>query len=330
MLNNEREVWGSPGLRLLQLYILLSSTARPYTLTRLAGLFHCSRQTVLRMMEQLVRVRDANIETWVENRARYYRIVSSPTRSVLSFTPDTLRYVALCRDILRHLLPESVRLELQDVFGAAEDGLALNKERAAEPIAEPWVKGRIDYAPFQAVIEDIQTAMRERRLCRIDYRARSSGTRHRYLLAPSRIVVYREALYVRCRIYDAPGSPTHEYRTLAIHRILGLRLAKEKYSDASADDQDATFGFPFHNPIQVRARFWGSAAAYVEERIWSADQTLKRRRDGTLDLTFVATSGVEVISWILSFGPDAELMEPKELKEGLRGLVGRLGKIYGK
>ena len=51
-------------------------------------------------------------------------------------------------------------------------------------------------------------------------------------------------------------------------------------------------------------------------------------RDGGLDLEFTATSRPEVISWVLSFGRDAELLEPVELRKELKVLVQDLARTY--
>jgi len=323
-----RNVFGSPGLRLLQLCTLLSSTGRTYTLGRLAGLFKCSRQTILRMMDQLTCAPGIDIETWLDGAERHYRIAVKPAPLAISLTDDTLRYVAFCRDILRHLLPDPVKRELTDVLGEADDAIASANAGAGKRLAEPWLKGRIDYAPFQETLDDVQTAMRERRLCRVDYRARSSGQRHHYLIAPLRIVVYREALYIRCRDYSDPANTPATYRTLAIHRIQQLRADPRTFDDAPRDDREPCFGFPFHEPIRVRALFHGPAAQYVRERLWSADQTITKRHDRAVELNFTTTSKLEVIAWILSFGPDAELLEPKELREELSKQVAAIQERY--
>lgn len=310
-----RNPFGSPGLRLVQLHILLSSTGRPFTLSRLAGIFHCSRQTILRLMDQLSRVRGVNLETWVHNRERHYRARPRCDSSAVAFTAESLRHLTFCRDIVRHLLPKNVEDELQHVLGSTADRLRLDEDGMTESYAHPLVKGRIDYSPFQTTFEDIQLAMRKRRLCRVDYLARSSGDRHHYLVAPLRLIVYREAFYLRCRVCSPRLTGRDRFRTLAVHRISRLRVNSDTFTDKPEDDAEPHFGFPFHEPIRVRAAFCGSAATYVAERIWSADQTIKRRRDGSIELIFTATSTPEVISWILSFGPDAELLEPRELRE---------------
>jgi len=313
-------LFGSPGLRLVQLYILLCSTGRPYTLTRLAGMFRCSRQTILRMMDQMHRVPGTDLDTWVHKKERFFRIAPRPTSPNMVFTSEGIRHLALCRDIVRHLLPETFQEELRETLNAVSRDVPDSTD-ALTSFAEPWVKGHIDYTPFQAILEDVQTAMHERRLCRVTYAARSSGGRHRYLAAPLHIIAYREALYLRCWLYDAPARPTDDFRTLAIHRIKRLRVHDAPFPDKPEDDHDPNFGFPFHEPIRVRVALWGGAATYVGERTWSRDQKLTRRNDGARILTFTATSRLEVIAWVLSFGPDAELLEPEELREEMREVV---------
>jgi predicted DNA-binding transcriptional regulator YafY len=318
--------FGSPGLRLLQLFILLSSSRRAYSLTRLAGLFRCSRQTIGRLVEQLALAPGVEIETWIDRRERYYRLAPTRTPGAVSFTPDTLHYVALCRDVLRHILPDAVQDELSGFLGAATEDGASGSAAGEGPMAEPWLKGRIDYRPFEPMLEDIQTPMRERRLCRVDYRARSRGACRSYVIAPLRIVAYREALYVLCRKHT-PAGPG-DYHTLAVQRMRNLRLCRETFTDTLPRDREEHFGFPFHEPITVRALFRGPAADYVAERIWSRDQKQRRRRDGTLELTFTATSRLEVMAWILSFGPDAELLTPQDLREELREKAAAICAVY--
>lgn len=160
--------------------------------------------------------------------------------------------------------------------------------------------------------------MQEQRLCHVVYHSRSKNKTVAQLVAPLRILAYHEAFYLRCRIYDPHELRGGEYCTFAIHRIKSLKMEKQYFKDRPENDSDPSFGFPFHEPIQVKAAFWGGAASYVAERVWSADQRLTKRGDGATVLTFTSTSRLEVISWLLSFGPDAELLEPKELREEIK------------
>jgi predicted DNA-binding transcriptional regulator YafY len=316
--DNIRNIYESPGLKLLKLYVLLVSHSRSYSLKRLAEIFTCSRQTILRLIEQLQKYREIEIIPTMEGKERFYSVAPRPTPTGFSFTPDTIGYISLGLCILRDLLPESVQNELQDMIGSNRAVNLRDAERKPELLAEPWVKGRIDYAPFRGIIDDIQTAMRERRLCRIEYSSHSQGEKLSLLIAPIRIIVYREAMYLRCRVYDPDPEKyacPKEHRNLAIQRIRKLSIDKNTFADEPTSDPDPAFGFQYHDPIKVRAAFWDGAASYVRERIWSPDQKITIRKDGALILTFTTTSRLEVISWILSFGPDAELLEPEDLRE---------------
>lgn len=77
-------------------------------------------------------------------------------------------------------------------------------------------------------------------------------------------------------------------------------------------------------PFRVKINFSAQAAQYVRERRWSNDQTIKKLRDGRLRLEFTAQSWFEVVSWVLSFGSQAKVISPKELKNDL---IDELNKI---
>jgi len=305
--------FGSPGLRLVQLYMLLASTGRPYSLTRLAGILSCSRQTVLRMIEQIERIPEVECQSWLHKGERFFQMALPTPSATQVFTPESLRELVLCRDIVGHLLPETSRKELRKTLRLLTPEIAQDAT-----FAEPWGKGFIDYSPFQDILETVQDAMHLRRLCRIRYQSRSLGRSLDYRAAPLRIIAYREALYLWCRIHTTPKHSEKEYRTLAIHRIKTLRMDRASFKTEEGDDREPGFGFPFHEPLRVRVAFRNGAADYVAERTWSPGQKLTRRKDGTLLLTFTTTSRLEVLSWVLGFGPDAELLEPEDLREEMK------------
>ena len=328
MSNKPENIYQTPGLRLVQLYVLLSSTGRPYTLGRLAGLFHCSRQTILRMMEQVQCIPQARVESWLEGKERLFRIPVSTGQENVALTSETIQYLLLCQRVVSHLFP------LDDAASGAHSADADSPSPSNGSVfpgefAKPWVKGHIDYRPFKETLLDIHKALREQRLCHLTYQAHTKKNPKQYLIAPSSIVVYREALYLRCQLYDTMEQPSGDFRTFAIHRIHGLTLCKETYDPDQMEEREPHFGFPYHDPIRVRVAFWGGAAKYIEERTWSEDQKVIRSRDGKVTLSFTTTSRLEVISWVLSFGGEAELLSPKELREELIQKVNEIGDRYG-
>jgi predicted DNA-binding transcriptional regulator YafY len=71
------------------------------------------------------------------------------------------------------------------------------------------------------------------------------------------------------------------------------------------------------------------AVTYVAERQWSKDQEIVLHEDGSLTLTMTAQSRLEVLSWALSLGSAAEVLEPQWLREEIKAEVAALTEIYG-
>ena len=327
----DRNVFGSPGLRLLQLYMLLHSGKRAYSLGRLAQLFYCSRQTILRMIDQLQRVGSGQIQTWLEGGERFYKAVPQPAPQTISLTIESLQQLVLCRDIVRHLLPESVQEEITASLSltAAFINNSHDKDAALASHAESVGKGTIDYTPYQGYLDDLQLAMTKNRLCRLQYRSRSVQRPKTYLYAPQRIVAFREALYTRGMVYTTEQARGQgQARTFAVHRISGLTLLPSRFTPQPCDSEADTFGFHYDPPFTVKATFHGAAALYVSERTWSRGQHLQPHRDGSVTLTFTSTSRREVIAWILGFGPDAELLEPPDLREEIAKALSSTLSVY--
>ncbi len=112
------------------------------------------------------------------------------------------------------------------------------------------------------------------------------------------------------------GPAEKEYETnLALHRIIEAELTDREFIPDEKDQfrKKTTFGFMDGEPFEVKVEFAPSAARYVEERTWSEDQVIEKKRDGGVNLTFSATSELEVISWVLSFRATAKVLEPEWL-----------------
>jgi predicted DNA-binding transcriptional regulator YafY len=72
-----------------------------------------------------------------------------------------------------------------------------------------------------------------------------------------------------------------------------------------------------HESHTVRLLFSKEAARWVEEREWHPQQLLRRRRTGDIELSFPAKGLYEVQRWILSWGHDVRVLEPKALREAV-------------
>ena len=68
----------------------------------------------------------------------------------------------------------------------------------------------------------------------------------------------------------------------------------------------------------VKVRVSPGWARWVGEKIWHESQKAKMNGDGSLELMFRVAGLDEIKRWILSFGPEAVVVEPEALKEMVR------------
>ena len=69
---------------------------------------------------------------------------------------------------------------------------------------------------------------------------------------------------------------------------------------------------------------------FISEKIWHESQKITKLPDGGLEITFRVAGLDEIKRWILSFGPEAVVLEPEKLKEMVRKDLSRNLALYTK
>ena len=93
---------------------------------------------------------------------------------------------------------------------------------------------------------------------------------------------------------------------------------------------DSSFGvFQSDGRTTVRVRFQPFAAQLVRERMWHHSQKIKELRDGGLELQLRLGSLEEIERWILSWGDQAEVLEPARLQQRLAEVGRKFVAQYG-
>jgi predicted DNA-binding transcriptional regulator YafY len=82
-------------------------------------------------------------------------------------------------------------------------------------------------------------------------------------------------------------------------------------------------------PVQVRVRFSPRQARWIRERRYHASQQTEELPDGGLIVTLQVAGTEEVARWLLSYGAEAEALEPPALRAEIARQVKNLAKIYG-
>jgi len=110
-------------------------------------------------------------------------------------------------------------------------------------------------------------------------------------------------------------------RHFSIARIKNAELLKTTYEPHDFDPAKYfanRFGRYVGEPgdeYRIQIRFTKAAAPWVLERTWHPRQKVTKNRDGGVTLTFPAPELYEVKRWVLSWGADATIVKPKELRD---------------
>ena len=69
-------------------------------------------------------------------------------------------------------------------------------------------------------------------------------------------------------------------------------------------------------------------ARFIRKRLWHPYQRIEENPDGSLVLHMKTAGLVEVGSWVLSFGSDAEVLAPESLRQDCLDEIDNLKKVY--
>jgi len=326
----------SYGQKLIGLLVRLMFSGERVSLTELARLENCSKQTIIRLLNDIRMSYGMDIEETFRGNRKYYR-VKRPTSGlpVMALSETEIRTLQMCRDFTEHLIGKPLYEEATR---------ALLKSRALLPGKDNSFKchfasfrpGTIDYKPQHQIIHTLIEAMEKQKVCKLTYQGLGAPKPKTFHIKPLKLFSYHDTIYLHAQKAKEPGKP---YRSpkfdplLAVHRMQAAELTDIAFEPPASFDFEKVFNSNFgvikNDAFTVEVEFTGWSARFVAERTWSADQKIKSKDDNRIILTFTASSESELVSWLLSFGDEAQLIKPKWLLKGIKFKILNLAKSYG-
>jgi predicted DNA-binding transcriptional regulator YafY len=306
----------SPGVKLLRFFRKLMLDGRRHFQVDLARELSCSPQTIIRMVDDIQSVIGVSLDTGLENRRRWYQI-KTISRSRLGLDFEELRYLSVCRDLAIPMLPEQVRSRVDETIFSLSMLMADQAFSVREKLRQPqfnfFSKGRIDYSPHYDHIELLLKAAEGRKICQVTYKASGLDTGREHLFAPGKIIGMSSALYIVGASVKTNFSEIYHLTNMAIHRIVDVvETGREFFFELPEVDLNA-FGLPWHEPKTFRIQFTpGKASDYIRERIWADNQKFENTGDGGVILELTTRSEPELMSWVRSFGREAQILSPDQ------------------
>jgi len=321
-----------PGEKMLVLFTMLLYSSRELSLNELSAALGCSKQSVLRLLEQFESSRFGALTRSKKGKETAYRLDSPKKLPKIILDAQSLGQLALCRDFVLHLLPESMRSDTDIALRQAASFLPA-ESLPPESKAFSLTKGRIDYTPFQSTLQTLINGIYEHRICSISYRSALHEEARDFIYAPKRLIAFHEALYISGWIVSAKAEALYTNPTIfALHRIrkASLSLRSSKHLPEPEDKNKGAFGLMQAESFSASVLFDKSVATYVAEREWSSKQKAVVNKDGGITLRMTAQSAPEFISWVLSFGEKAEVISPAWLRNLVAEKASALSGLYAR
>lgn len=176
---------------------------------------------------------------------------------------------------------------------------------------------RLDEHSFRTVA----SATLERKELSFDYRARSTDETTRRRVSPQRLTHYRGNWYL-----DAFDHDREALRSFSVDRISGAKMLETSARDVPDAELDrhlaGGYGIFSGDPKGVATiRFNAKSARWVADEHWHSRQEGRFLPDGSYELKVPYSNGRELLMDILQYGGDAEILEPRALREQARTLL---------
>src|SRR5437879_8813099 len=153
---------------------------------------------------------------------------------------------------------------------------------------------------------------------------KKNNSSHPYLL-----MYLRGGLYLFALVQEY-----NQIRTFAIERIESLQKTREPFekpADFSVESYlESAFGVMKEDPFDVEITFNPDIAEYVRSRVWHPSQQVREIGGGRISMKMHVGGEIELISWILSFGPSAMVVSPDRLRRRVEAELARALENYRK
>lgn len=183
-----------------------------------------------------------------------------------------------------------------------------------------------DYSSFGKFVENIIQSYKSQKALEMKYQGAGRSEVKDYVIHPYALFNFKRGLYIHAFSQTSDGL-----RTFAVERIKSCRVTNISYEvpqDYSLNTyMGSAFGIIPGDPFKVRIFFHASVALQIKERIWHPSQKIEERKNG-LVLSMDVSGEEELVSWILSWGSFARVLEPEWLRKEIEKDLSKTLKTY--
>ncbi len=267
-----------------------------------------------------------------ENNRKVYRFLTRfKDIPPISFTLQELMTLSFIRSQLDLLRGTPFHGDMESIFRKVNSVLppryAAHMERIAG-VSLPLLQGRRDYSRSIEPLTVLRDALIYQNRVTMAYQAPGKSGPSSYLVDPYTLVFHKGGLYLLAYAHNRKAL-----RTFSVERICEVTREKERFElpreYRPEEHLRNSFGIVEESSVNVRVKFSPAVAHTVKDRIWHSSQKVEERANGDVVLSFVAGGTMEILSWVLSYGCHAEILDPPELRAEASRVVREMGRQYG-
>lgn len=310
--------------------IRLLETRRGMTIEELAEECDVDRRTVHRDLNAVEEAGYTLTAEWLQGKKVYSFLTKSRNIPPITFTLPQLMSLYLLRSLGAHLAGTPFHAEIDELFRSINSVLPDRHSAHLERIARvslPLLHGPRDYSAAAAFLGDLQKALLQQYRIRLTYLKKNRGEADLYEVDPYTLVFHKGGIYLLGNAHNRSGM-----RLFALERIRGIEVTRQRFEIPDDYQPEAhfskAFGLVSDTPMKVRIRFSSEIAPAVKTRLWMPGQKVTTDSDGRVMIEFEAAGQMELISWILSYGIHAEVLEPPELRREIKKQVKEMREFY--
>ena len=201
---------------------------------------------------------------------------------------------------------------LSKIDAGLSSNLKDSKEKI-DPSLEIDLKCTADFCKLSLIFGLIEQSILNHRIIRITYDSLESGKSVRDV-DPYYLVFRRHAWYMIGFCHKR-----NEFRTFRLNRVKKISLLDKDFqkdknfvlSEFLKDSWEIYQG----QPVEVKIEFKGKAARLITEGKYHPSEKVEIRKDGKIIYNARVAGTEEICRWVLGFGEEAVVLEPKELKD---------------
>lgn len=331
--------WGRHLVKMLKAVDVLAK-AGGVTIEELGKKIEVDRRTAYRIKDTL---EELNFPLYADSSAldgrTRYRFMESYLKKLPNLTVPELNLtlsevIALyfIRGHARVFKGTDIESNIEAAFAKLDafvpEGLARKLDKI-RTLFTPTAKYAKDYSGKQDIIDSLTDAIFRQQTCLVEYHSFHDDSVRNFRVEPLCFFERDGGLYLFIR-----ATKYGQIRVLAVERIEKLTLEETTFELPENFDPasylDGAFSIIFDDPTDFKILFSAAIARYIKERKWGREQTILERPDGSLLLELNTSGWVDMKRWIMSFGADAEVLEPAMMREEVVEALKATSAIYSR